>query len=140
MRGISVRNLTVFLVGLAGGYVAAMQLLPTPMGRVAGRAARPRLVEATTSDSVAVEQAVPQHSAWSAAASREYARIYGRLGIEPGDTVQAVNDVKVPEGYLRLVSAYDAGRVCVDYDRARAKRRVCLIRDAGGERVEDGAR
>lgn len=84
-------------------------------------------------DSVSIQQSLPR---WDGGPN-EFTRIYDRLGLQGGDTIHSVNDVKTPEGFLKLVPAFKQGSLCVHYERESARRRVCFSRNEAGERVED---
>jgi hypothetical protein len=66
-----------------------------------------------------------------------YSRIYATLGLKTNDTIHAINGVKVPDGFLLLVSAYKSGKLCIQYKRDHANRQVCLHKSEDGEQIED---
>ena len=70
-------------------------------------------------------------------ANEDFMKVYRRLGLQNGDTIYKVNDIKTPDGFELLVSAYQQGHVCVHYERDDARRLVCLERDSTGEHVTD---
>lgn len=64
-----------------------------------------------------------------------FSKIYSKLGLREGDTIYEINGVRVPQGFLNLVQAYDMGKLCVRYKRDGARKIVCYHSDASGEQV-----